>query len=198
MKSLVKFVALFLWACSVRGAEVSNFSSENTSSKLQITEIIHDGSQFIAVGSGTADRDGFSRALILSSKDGFDWKQSGERYQTRLDSIAHGNNASIAVGYEYAEGYRNLILRSKNKGKWERLPIPNNEQFERAPDIAFGNGKFVIISSQFLGVHVLVSENNGDSWYPIDMGRPWHLAKIELSNGHFIAYGDGSDSQNRL
>ncbi len=149
----------------------------------RLQAVIHDGSQFIAVG----------RTGIYSSSDGETWQQV--HAADNLNDIAWNGSVYIAVGVGVSGGER--ILRSTDGQNWTGV-TPSGTGSLYA--VAWGNNRFVATG---MAGSILVSTDGGETWTahsnPISfLGNYDHLIWtgnqfVAISNAGLITSPDGEN-----
>jgi hypothetical protein len=156
--------------------------------------IVHDGSQYVVVGSNGA---------VLRSPNGVDWIQSTAFRGNLYGSLAYNGSRYVAVGSRYPNGAANpnpTIVSSSDGQTWTEFPVSTVSAYLRA--IAWGAGNFVAVGDDGL---VFVSAD-GIAWHQVDVGTTEGLYRVAFGNGRFVATGthgtiltstNGSNWQNR-
>lgn len=153
----------------------------------------YDNGKYVAVSYDLADDWNIfnpnTNGHIATSIDGTNWTILALGEISGLSAVAYGNNTFVAVG---DNGY---TLASMYGGEWkttrETAYINGSSSYLYFNDIAFGNGKFVAVSSSAISTstygnlwstkQVSSNENRYITWYGITYG-----------NGKFIALGNNN------
>ncbi|MDR1031730.1 MAG: hypothetical protein LBL30_01230 [Holosporales bacterium] len=164
-------------------------------------------------GAGRFIISGHNNRVFLTSPNGFDWTSHSlpiiaDSDCDHIDKIIFGNGIFVAIGMQklrlisfegdfslescYVDSH--IILTGRDGISWEQIllkPLVNKGSMNMQREIAFGNGKFVVVGGQ----ETAVSED-GINWTQSPMIDPGHhcynwnrLTSIAFGNGEFVATG---------
>lgn len=159
-----------------------NWTPRN-SPTTHLSGIAYGGGLFVVVGYG---------GTILASNDGADWtvRRSGTADEW-LRGVVYGDGRFVAVGYKDVGQGGDIILTSTDGVDWT-VRKPATTKTLKLTDIAFGNGRFVALSTEST---ILVSAD-GLEWTAARQrleaspsGTPT-LNGVAFGDGKFVAVGD--------
>ncbi|MEN8255871.1 MAG: PKD domain-containing protein, partial [Verrucomicrobiota bacterium] len=143
--------------------------------------IIHDGTQFIAVG-----RDWISSAwagVVYTSPDGSTWTKRHEIATLSLNDVATGNGVKIAVGYS------GTLLRSTNGQNWSSIGMASTNHLM---GVSYGQGLFTTAGRTATGDPVVFVSPDGITWHNRSSGAGTGLLDfdtLQFCNDMFLASG---------
>ncbi|WP_245237047.1 chitobiase/beta-hexosaminidase C-terminal domain-containing protein [Paenibacillus ihuae] len=150
-------------------------------------EVIHDGSQYIAVGKEGND------GAIWTSADLSSWSKIALPARSGIfTAAAYGNNKYVAIG---EPSQTTTALATSNDGSvWTQRSSINDST--SLSDIAFGNGKFVAVGTGSGSVPKIKTSADGVTWSePASLPSQAidALYSVTYANNQFIALGYGYD-----
>ena len=139
------------------------------SSKKTLYSVTYGNGKFVAVGSN----------VCAVSDNGRIWTESTLPFS--CDSVAYGNGMFVA-----ASGYRSDMLCYSTDGiNWETTTTPVSIGYN--PNVVFGAGKFVIVSSYF---GFAIYSTNGVDWEVALMPSCSYWSTLAYGDGVFVAVSD--------
>lgn len=177
------------WAWSADGV---SWTTGNMASNQYLEDLVHDGTQFIAVGRDYDHAISRWVGLIRTSSDGATWTDR-RRAGPPLQAVALGNGIRLAGGEDGA------LLRSTDGLNWSPVTSPVAAG-SRIAGLAFGGGVFVMTAHLFNaaintynGNHQVWTSTDGLVWTDRTSGTvldSWtDLRRIEWLGDRFIASG---------
>ena len=137
--------------------------------------VIYAGGQFVAVGQGCA----------MTSPDGITWTSRTVPENNLWWGLTYGNGLYVTVSYVGT----NRVMTSPDGITWTARKVPNGDWYS----VAFGDGKFVAVSS--LGNKVMTSVN-GINWFTEVATEFTNAAGYWITTGpdKFVSVGPNSAS----
>lgn len=167
-------------ASSVNG---SSWSNSIVTSGYRNRGIVWTGEKFIILHNNF---NGSETEKFAFSQDGITWNEGNFQTAEFRKAIATDKKGKIVV---LRDGSSQTVDRSINHGTtWNSSTISGTSV--TWTDIAYGNGKFVILSDS--NGEVAYSTNNGENWTVLNSAMSsirWD--KIVYGNGRFVALSEG-------
>lgn len=136
----------------------------------QLNGVVHDGTQFVAVGLNGA---------VLTSPDGVTWSPATSGTTKMLYAVAYSDGTYVAVG---ASG---TVLKATNPSAW--TVVDTSSLGLGATDlrgVAYGAGRFVVVS----GSTTVLTSSDGAQWAKTTGGTS-SLNGVAYGGSTFIAVG---------
>ncbi|WP_438495676.1 chitobiase/beta-hexosaminidase C-terminal domain-containing protein [Paenibacillus sp. IHBB 3054] len=154
-------------------------------------EVIHDGSQYVAVGKEGGD------GAIWTSGDLTSWSKAALSSRTgAFTAAAYGNNKYVAIGD--VSQTTTALATSTDGSVWTVRNSINDST--SLTDIAFGNGKFVAVGAGSGSVPKIKTSVDGVVWNEpvLPVQSIDALYTVTYDNNQFIALGYGYDSSGNV
>ncbi|WP_339225786.1 chitobiase/beta-hexosaminidase C-terminal domain-containing protein [Paenibacillus sp. FSL H7-0357] len=154
-------------------------------------EVIHDGSQYVAVGKEGGD------GAIWTSGDLTSWSKAALPSRTgTFTAAAYGNNKYVAIG-DVSQTTAALATSTDGSAWTVRSSINDSTSLT---DIAFGNGKFVAVGAGSGSVPKIKTSVDGVVWNEpvLPVQSIDALYTVTYDNNQFIALGYGYDSSGNV
>ncbi|OMD41270.1 hypothetical protein BSK56_27825, partial [Paenibacillus borealis] len=154
-------------------------------------EVIHDGSQYVAVGKEGGD------GAIWTSGDLASWSKAALPSRTgTFTAAAYGNNKYVAIG-DVSQTTAALATSTDGSAWTVRSSINDSTSLT---DIAFGNGKFVAVGAGSGSVPKIKTSVDGVVWNEpvLPVQSIDALYTVTYDNNQFIALGYGYDSSGNV
>ncbi len=166
---------------SADGVSWTSFSTN--SGEILFETVFYANGRFVASG-GTV-----SSPLILTSVDGKNWVETLSEGNWRPFAFAYGNGKFVALSRN-SNNYG--VYVSSDAYTWTQRSIPQNQgsSVDGWVDIAFGNGRFVVIA-RYGSPRVVVSVD-GQQWQAISDTALFGADVIAFGLGMFVASNGGS------
>lgn len=130
------------------------------------------GDKFVAVSNA---------GQVACSSDGVNWKSTASLGSSYWSAITYGAGKFVAIR-EFGS-----LAYSSDGVTWETIDLPSGLNAPKA--IAYGNGKFVIVSS---GNGTAAYSSDGINWKTSYMPLTVYWNSIAFGNGAFVASAGGS------
>lgn len=164
------------------GLNLTVSSSSGASSSYYWYNVVYANGKFVVVPFYTkvpAD------TKFGYSYDGINWTTvSIGSAKSQSWKVTYGNNKFVACGNQYEIAY------SADGGNWTLI---QNNNVINSPSIAYGNGKFVILSGLNSGFGCY--STNGVNWTKITFPNGYYI-DTTYGNGKFVAIEGGSSNYN--
>jgi hypothetical protein len=163
-------VALSL-ALIVTPALALTWTAQTSGTTNNLTDIVYDGSQFVAVGyMGT----------ILTSPDGVTWTSRGPSGEPRYFlGVAHGGGTFVAVGSALPA----MVYTSPDGVTWTSQTSGTMQDLY---GVAYGGGQFAAVSSN----GAILTSPDGAAWTERTSGTTRGLFGVAYDGSQFVAVGE--------
>lgn len=146
--------------------------------------VVHDGSQFVAVGLDYSSKAKAFLGAIFTSPDGTTWTRR-HLEGNYLSDIAYGGGFYVAVGDA------GTMWSSSNATSWS--PVSSGTS-QNLGGVSYGNGGFVAVgSANNGGTGVVLASSTGSSWTNTSAGaglESWQgFYDVQFCNDRFLASG---------
>ncbi len=153
-----------------------NACSTNTTFRYRFNDIVYAGGKFIACNGVQSNLN-----RIMYSEDGKEWTLLEIGDNAYMGRIAYGDGVFVSIG-----GATNTFMYSTDGINWNETTIPVLLSGGNWTDIAYGNGRFVAISKEYVNK----SYETDKAMYSLD-GINWFEIKMPSSSVWTgVAYGD--------
>jgi hypothetical protein len=154
-------------------------------------EIIHEGSQYVAVGKQGGD------GTIWNSSDLTSWTPATVSARANsFNAVAYGNGKYVAVG-EWNQDKTSVATSTDGSAWTVQSGVTDSTMFT---DIAFGNGKFVAVGSEGYSTPKLKTSVDGVTWsdptLPVQAIQT--LFSVTFTDNQFIALGYAYDNSGNV
>ena len=174
-----KFVAVGLNGAVAYSEDGINWTEVDMSKYIVQNTIIHwraityGNGKFVAVGNND---------MAAYSEDGINWTgitlSVDDEYWMWL---TYGNGKFVAVGFNGAVAY------SEDGINWTEVDMPSDIDLGNYLDIAYGNGKFVILANDSSYEKMILWSEDGISWSKQTQSPPY-ATMLAFGNGKFVAF----------
>ena len=154
-------------------------------------DVIFDGGRFVATRETWCTEGSYEReeGRILESTDAKTWTEYVPEKLPPIYSISYGNGTFVGIGY--SESSRVYLLGSHDLKKWTQVLDSKWQQGASQIDLAFGNGRFVAVVSNYRQGGVTLTSEDGWTWMRYDtaleLQSNWEGMSFE--NGQFYVVG---------
>ena len=169
-----KFVAVGFSGAVAYSEDGINWTGVDMSSDIvHWRAITYGNGKFVAVGSND---------MAAYSEDGINWTgitlSVDDEYWMWL---TYGNGKFVAVGLNGAVAY------SEDGINWTEVDMPSDIDLGNYLDIAYGNGKFVILANDSSYKKMILWSEDGISWSKQTQSPPY-ATMLAFGNGKFVTF----------